>query len=52
MAAATAVATKTAPKSIPPSYPKIAGLTIKIYAIVKNVVTPATTSVRIFVLCS
>jgi len=45
-----AVAVKIAPKSIPVS-DKINGLTIKIYAIVMNVVTPALTSVDKFVLC-
>ncbi len=45
MAAATQVATKTAPFGMPAS-PRMAGLTKMIYAIVRKVVSPAISSVR------
>ena len=51
IALAIPVAVKTAPVSIPEA-PKIPGLTAKMYAIVINVVKPATTSVRTLVLFS
>ncbi len=46
-----AVAVKIAPKSIPVSLKK-SGFTMRIYAIVRNVVRPATTSVFTSVPCS
>lgn len=56
-AAERQVAVVTAPKSIPVFIPNIvpdntAGCTKMMYAIVKNVVSPASTSVRTVVWCS
>ena len=43
---ASAVAVKAAPMGIPSRFPNMAGLTAKIYDIVKKVVIPATISTR------
>jgi hypothetical protein len=47
--AAKAVAVNTAPADIPSSWENIAGLTARIYDIVRKVVIPANTSVRMVV---